>query len=94
MKGGIEADLRGLKPDEEVELMTSDHLGSRIQALSPMTPGEVLLSTQGYTFGLGFAVRLAPGVAGVPGSAGEFMWGGYAALISGWIRRNSLSLFT
>ena len=78
VKGGIEADLRGLKPDEEVELMTSDHLGSRIQALSPMTPGEVLLSTQGYTFGLGFAVRLAPGVAGVPGSAGEFMWGGYA----------------
>jgi len=61
-----------------VELMTSDHLGTRIQAQSPMTPGEVLLSTPGYTFGLGFAVRPVPGVAGVPGSAGEFMWGGYA----------------
>jgi CubicO group peptidase (beta-lactamase class C family) len=61
-----------------VELMTSDHLGTRIQALSPMTPGEVLLSTPGYTFGLGFAVRQAAGVAGVSGSAGEFMWGGYA----------------
>jgi CubicO group peptidase (beta-lactamase class C family) len=61
-----------------VELMTSDHLGARIQAQSPMTPGEILLSTQGYTFGLGFAVRQAAGVAGVPGSAGEFMWGGYA----------------
>jgi len=61
-----------------VELMTSDHLGTRIQAQSPMTPGEILLSTQGYTFGLGFAVRQAAGVAGVPGSAGEFMWGGYA----------------
>ncbi len=61
-----------------VELMTSDHLGTRIQALSPMTPGEILLSTPGYTFGLGFAVRQTAGVAGVSGSAGEFMWGGYA----------------
>ena len=61
-----------------VELMTSDHLGARIQAISPMTPGEILLSTPGYTFGLGFAVRQAAGVAGVSGSAGEFMWGGYA----------------
>src|SRR5262249_13908137 len=59
-----------------VELMTSDHLGTRIAA--PFTPGELLLGTPGYTFGLGFAVRQAAGVAGVHGSAGEFMWGGYA----------------
>ena len=59
-----------------VELMTSDHLGTRISA--PTTPGELLLGTPGYGFGLGFAVRLAPGIAGVPGSAGEFMWAGYA----------------
>ena len=52
--------------------MTSDHLGTRIEA--PVTPGELLLGTPGYTFGLGFAVRQAAGVAGVPGSAGEFMW--------------------
>src|SRR5690349_355440 len=59
-----------------VEFMASDHLGTRISA--PVTPGEVLLASPGYTFGLGFAVRQAPGIAGVPGSAGEFMWGGYA----------------
>jgi CubicO group peptidase (beta-lactamase class C family) len=59
-----------------VELMTADHLGTRIAA--PVTPGELLLGTPGYGFGLGFAVRLAPGIAGVPGSAGEFMWAGYA----------------
>jgi CubicO group peptidase (beta-lactamase class C family) len=59
-----------------VALMTSDHLGTRIEA--PITPGELLLATPGYTFGLGFAVRQAPGVAGVPGSSGEFMWAGYA----------------
>jgi CubicO group peptidase (beta-lactamase class C family) len=59
-----------------VKLMTSDHLGTRINA--PLTPGELLLGTPGYTFGLGFAVRQGDGVAGVPGSAGEFMWAGYA----------------
>jgi CubicO group peptidase (beta-lactamase class C family) len=58
-----------------VSLMTSDHL-ARIQ--TPVTPGELLLGTPGYTFGLGFAVRQGPGVAGVPGSAGEFMWAGFA----------------
>jgi CubicO group peptidase (beta-lactamase class C family) len=29
-------------------------------------------------FGLGFAVRPSGGISGVPGSAGEFMWAGYA----------------
>jgi CubicO group peptidase (beta-lactamase class C family) len=59
-----------------IALMTSDHLGTRISA--PVTPGELLLGVPGYTFGLGFAVRQGPGIAGVPGSAGEFMWAGYA----------------
>ena len=39
---------------------------------------KLLLGTPGYTFGLGFAVRQGDGVAGVAGSAGEFMWAGYA----------------
>ena len=59
-----------------VQLMTSDHLGTRIA--TPVQPGELLLGTPGYTFGLGFAVRQGNGVAGVHGSAGEFMWAGYA----------------
>jgi CubicO group peptidase (beta-lactamase class C family) len=59
-----------------VKLMTSDHLGTFVA--TPMQPGELLLGTKGYTFGLGFAVRQADGVGGVPGSAGEFMWAGYA----------------
>lgn len=59
-----------------VALMTSDHLGTRIG--TSVTPGEVLLQVPGYTFGLGFAVRQGPGVAGVLGSQGEFMWGGWA----------------
>lgn len=58
-----------------VALMTSDHLAG---ISTPSTPGELLLGTRGYTFGLGFAVRQGPGVAAVPGSAGEFMWAGFA----------------
>jgi CubicO group peptidase (beta-lactamase class C family) len=78
LANGGRFDGRRLLSRKSIELMTSDHLGTRILAQSPMTPGEVLLSTPGYTFGLGFAVRQAPGVAGVAGSQGEFMWGGYA----------------
>jgi len=59
-----------------VRLMTSDHLGTFIN--QPVQPGELLLGTKGYSFGLGFAVRQADGVGGVSGSAGEFMWAGYA----------------
>ena len=58
-----------------VRLMTSDHLGSSMAL--PMDPGLLLLGTKGYTFGLGFSVRTGDGIAGVPGSAGEFMWAGY-----------------
>src|SRR5712691_4640994 len=57
-----------------VSLMTSDHLGRLDAAL---TPGELLLGTPGYTFGLGFAVRREAGLAGTPGSPGEYMWGGF-----------------
>ena len=49
-----------------IAFMTSDHLGSRIAA--PFGPGELLLGTPGYTFGLGFAVRPGGGIAGVPPS--------------------------
>jgi CubicO group peptidase (beta-lactamase class C family) len=59
-----------------VQLMASDHLGTRIA--QPTQPGELLMGVPGYTFGLGFMVRQGPGVAGVPGSPGEYMWAGYA----------------
>lgn len=59
-----------------VTLMTSDHLGSTINTSS--NPGMLLLGSQGYTFGLGFLVRQGDGIAGVHGSAGEFMWAGAA----------------
>jgi len=59
-----------------VKHMTSDHLGSRLPLAA--TPGGAVLGASTYTFGLGFAVRPSDGVAPVPGSAGDFNWGGYA----------------
>ncbi|WP_298967349.1 serine hydrolase domain-containing protein [uncultured Methylobacterium sp.] len=59
-----------------VELMTADQLGDRIRPV--VSPGELLMGVPGYTFGLGFMVRKEAGIAGVPGSKGEFMWAGYA----------------
>jgi CubicO group peptidase (beta-lactamase class C family) len=76
MLNGGQLDGQRILSRSTVQLMTSDHLGTRISA--PVQPGELLLGTPGYTFGLGFAVRQGNGVAGVHGSAGEFMWAGYA----------------
>jgi CubicO group peptidase (beta-lactamase class C family) len=53
-----------------IELMTADHLG-------PITGAPDLL-LPGYGFGLGFAVRLHAGIAHVPGSIGQYFWGGLA----------------
>ena len=41
-----------------IQLMASDHLGTRIQA--PLTPGELLLGTPGYTFGSASRCGRAP----------------------------------
>ncbi len=46
-----------------INLMTTDHLAGR-----PFRPGE--------GFGLGFSVVLDAGARGVPGSVGEYGWGG------------------
>ena len=52
-----------------VAYMTSDHLD---------TIKPAILLAPGYGFGLGFAVRKGNGVASVPGSTGEYNWGGAA----------------
>ena len=52
---------------KSVELMTSDHVGTRI-ARGELSPG--------YGFGLGFTVRIAPGEASSLGTVGDYGWGG------------------
>ena len=70
LNGGQLDGTRLLSPTT-VAFMTSDHLGS-MKAVSRGGVGE------GYGFGLGFAVRTAPGIAPVSGSVGEYRWGGAA----------------
>jgi len=53
-----------------IELMTADHLGPLSGAPDLLLPG--------YGFGLGFAVRLQAGISHVPGSVGQYFWGGLA----------------
>ena len=74
LEGGALDGERVLSPTT-VRLMASDHLGERIEV--EVTPGELLMGVPGYTFGLGFMVREEAGIAGVPGSEGEFLWAGY-----------------
>ena len=75
LNGGI-LDGQRIMSRTTIRLMASDHLGTLVS--NPHAPGELGLGTKGYTFGLGFAVRMANGIAGVPGSAGEYTWAGYA----------------
>jgi len=49
-----------------IDFMASDHLGRMSE--SHRTPG--------YSFGLGFSVRMATGLAGQAGSVGEYGWAG------------------
>ena len=53
-----------------VAFMTADHMGSIVK------PGPYYLPGAGYGFGLGFAVRLDNGVSPIPGTAGDYYWGG------------------
>jgi CubicO group peptidase (beta-lactamase class C family) len=57
-----------------VEYMTSNQLGRGVD--SSRLDEFAVEHMDGFGFGLGVAVRTQPGVAGVPGSAGEFMWSG------------------
>lgn len=57
-----------------VEHMTANHLGPHVD--STRLDEFAVEHMDGFGFGLGVAVRTLPGVAGVPGSPGEFMWSG------------------
>jgi CubicO group peptidase (beta-lactamase class C family) len=53
-----------------VAYMTSDHMGEKV------VPGPLYLPGDGYGFGLGFAVRKGAGVSPLPGTEGDYSWGG------------------
>jgi CubicO group peptidase (beta-lactamase class C family) len=64
LNGGELDGVRLLSP-KTVEHMASDHLGN--------VPGS---NYPGFGFGLGFAVRTHTGMSDMPGTVGEYLWGG------------------
>jgi CubicO group peptidase (beta-lactamase class C family) len=66
---GGELDGVRLLSKKSVEYMTNDHLGA-------LSRGPAFSPGPGYGFGLGFGVRVMAGAAPVPGSVGDFYWGG------------------
>lgn len=71
LNGGV-LDGKRILGKKTVAYMTSNHLGPEIENNVARTDP----SRQGYGFGLGFAVRMAPGIAGVSGTEGDYNWGG------------------
>jgi CubicO group peptidase (beta-lactamase class C family) len=78
-KGELDG-VRLLKPDT-VALMTANQLpgGREIADLSPAADAFNESGYRGIGFGLGVAVTQDPARVGIPGSVGEFAWGGMAS---------------
>lgn len=76
-----ELDGQRLLKAETVELMTRNHLpgGGDITSLSPAGDSFTESGYRGIGFGLGVSVTLDPAATGIPGTAGEFAWGGAAS---------------
>ena len=78
LNGGELDGVRLLSP-KTIALMTSDHLPPGV-AYGPATHSlfgaSAPTAEMGQGFGLGFAVRKEPGRNPVPGSVGDFFWGG------------------
>src|SRR5215471_1302850 len=83
INGGEVGGVRLLGP-KTLQLMTSNHLpgGVDLPALSRSLFSEATYN--GIGFGLGFAVTMDPAVTLLPGSAGEYNWGG-AASTAFWV---------
>ena len=78
LQGGELDGVRLLGP-KTLALMTSNHLpgGLDLPRLSRSMFSEA--SYEGVGFGLGFATTIAPSATLIPGSAGDFFWGGAAS---------------
>lgn len=78
LNGGALDDVRLLSP-KTIELMTVNHLpgGKELPDLSVSLFSEA--SYSGVGFGLGFAVTTDPARGLIPGSAGDYSWGGMAS---------------
>lgn len=74
--GGKAGDHQILGP-KTLEFMMRNHLPGDIASMGPLSFAEQPM--EGMGFGLGGAVVLDPGRTRVPGSVGDFSWGGMAS---------------
>src|SRR5258708_5440530 len=83
LNGGELGGVRLIGP-KTLALMTTNHLpgGRDLTEMSTSLYSEATYS--GVGFGLGFSVTMNPALTLIPGSAGEYAWGG-AATTSFWI---------
>jgi len=78
LNGGTLDGVRILSP-KTIALMTSDQLPATVERHTPVAMALGAFGPvpeMGTSFGLGFAVRVDPGRNPVPGSVGDFSWGG------------------
>jgi CubicO group peptidase (beta-lactamase class C family) len=78
LNGGELDGVRLLAP-KTIAHMASDHLPPDVaygETARPRFGALAPVPEMGYGFGLGFAVRKEPGRSPVPGSVGEYFWGG------------------
>ncbi len=78
LNGGELNGVRLLAPSS-VTLMASDHLvpGTRFDpGTLPLLGGEAPMPSMGQSMGLGVAVRTTAGINPLPGSVGNYYWGG------------------
>ena len=71
LDGGV-IDGRRVLSAKTVSWMTADHLGPDIKNQVPGTEPH----REGYSWGLGVAVRMHDGVAATPGTKGDYTWNG------------------
>ncbi|RZA14857.1 MAG: class A beta-lactamase-related serine hydrolase [Lysobacteraceae bacterium] len=78
---GGELDGARLLSPQTVALMRANHLpdGQEIADLMPSADAFNESGYRGIGFGLGVAVTLDPARVGIPGTAGEYAWGGMAS---------------
>ena len=75
-ENGGELDGARILGRKTLELMTMNHLPGDADLASMSTSMFSETTNQGTGFGLGFAVTMNPARSMVPGSAGEYYWGG------------------
>jgi len=71
LSGGGALDGERILGPRTIRFMASDHLGPNVDRSNEVLP-------PGHGFGLGFGVRLQPGLAPTPGNVGDYFWGGWA----------------